>query len=80
MNEALRESRLRSFLKALSWRMVATTTTILIAYFFTGNVHMAMKIGALEFILKILVYYWHERSWQLVPVGTIRRYSFFKKK
>ena len=33
-----RESHLRSFLKAFSWRIVATTTTTLIAYVTIGSV------------------------------------------
>lgn len=66
------ESHLRSILKALSWRFVATFTTILIAWFFTGEVDTALKVGAVEFVLKFLIYYLHERAWQLLPRGTIR--------
>lgn len=33
---------------------------------------MALTIGGLEFLLKILAYYIHERAWQLVPIGSIR--------
>ena len=39
------ESHLRSILKALSWRFVATFTTIMIAWFFTGEVDTALKVG-----------------------------------
>jgi uncharacterized membrane protein len=67
------ESHLRSVLKALSWRIVATTTTILIAFAFTRQVDTALKIGLFEFLLKILVYYLHERLWLMVPRGTVRR-------
>ena len=41
-----RESHLRSLLKALSWRVVATTTTGIIAYFITGDVMAAITIGS----------------------------------
>ena len=67
-----RESHLRSFLKALSWRVVATTTTAIIAWFITGDVATAVAIGGIEFIAKFFIYYGHERAWQLVPRGTIR--------
>jgi len=67
------ESRTRSILKALSWRVVATTTTVLVALFYTGNLNTALSIGGIEFFAKIPVYYLHERGWQMVPSGTIRR-------
>lgn len=73
-----RESPLRSLLKALSWRIVATTTTGLIAYFITGDVTLALSIGGIEFVLKFFIYYAHERVWQLVPRGSIRQ--LFRKR
>ena len=66
-----RESHLRSFLKALSWRVLATTTTALIAWVITGDISTAIVIGGIEFIAKFFIYYGHERAWQLVPGGTI---------
>lgn len=68
----LRESRLRSLLKGLSWRLVATLTTVTIAWAVSGEVHMALEIGAYEVFAKILIYYAHERAWQLVPRGVVR--------
>ena len=67
-----RESHVRSILKALSWRIVATLTTGIIAYFITGEIDTAVAIGSIEFVLKFGIYYVHERAWQLVPRGTIR--------
>ena len=70
---AYRESHLRSLLKALSWRVVATTTTGVIAYFITGEIMAAIMIGGIEFFAKFIIYYLHERAWQFVPRGTIRQ-------
>ncbi len=67
-----KESRLRSLLKAISWRIVATTTIMAIAYFTTGDLKIAVTIGALEFFIKLALYYLHERAWQSVPRGKIR--------
>ena len=64
----LRETRLRSLLKAFSWRIVATLTTALIAYGITGEIETALAIGGIEFFLKFAIYYAHERVWQWVPV------------
>ena len=70
--DALKESHLRSVLKALSWRVIATFTTAVIAFAITGEIDTAILIGAIEFIAKMFLYYMHERAWQLVPRGTIR--------
>jgi len=67
-----RESHLRSLLKALSWRVLGTTTAI-IAWFITGDVTTAVAIGGIEFIAKFFIYYGDERAWQLLPRGTIRQ-------
>ena len=75
-----RESHLRSFLKALSWRVLATTTTAVIAWYITGDISTAIAIGSIEFIAKFFIYYGHERMWQLVPRGTIRHIVHSKEK
>ncbi len=69
-----KESHLRSLLKAFSWRIVATTTTAVIAYAIIGEIEAAVLIGGIEFVAKFIIYYAHERAWQLMPRGTIRRF------
>ena len=68
-----KETHLRSILKGVTWRIIATSTTIAIAYLITGEIGDALKIGAIEFVGKIFIYYLHERVWLLLPRGTIRR-------
>jgi len=67
------ESHLRSILKGLTWRVVATTTIIIIAKVTTGSTELALTIGGIEFFVKLALYYLHERAWQLVPRGTVRK-------
>ncbi len=62
-----KDSHLRSILKGFTWRIIATSTIIIIAYLTTGNVQLAFEIGFIEFFVKILLYYLHERAWQVVP-------------
>ena len=69
----LRESRLRSLLKAISYRITGSLTTALLILVVTGEWELALAIGAVEPVVKIIVYYLHERAWQAVPRGTIRR-------
>ena len=59
-------SRTRSLAKALTWRVTATLTTALIAYIVTGEVRTAVIIGGIEFVLKFIIYYGHERAWNLL--------------
>ena len=60
------DSRTRSLAKALSWRFTATLTTALIAYIVTGEIDTAVMIGGIEFILKFIIYYGHERAWHRI--------------
>ena len=69
----IKESRTRSILKGLTWRVVATFTIIVIVYLKTGSIQGALEIGAIEFFVKFLLYYLHERAWQYAPRGTIRK-------
>lgn len=68
-----RESRLRSLLKAITYRITGTITTALIVFAVTDEWTIAFAVGIIEPIAKIVIYYLHERAWQLVPRGTIRR-------
>ncbi|MDX1478470.1 MAG: DUF2061 domain-containing protein [Saprospiraceae bacterium] len=74
-----RESHLRSVIKGITWRCIATATTVTIAYIITGEVGDALKIGGIEFVGKIGIYYLHERIWQRVPRGGIRKTFGLKK-
>lgn len=64
-----REAHARSFIKAVSWRMVGTIDTFVISFFVTGRVSIAGSIASIEVVTKILIYYLHERVWALVPWG-----------
>ena len=70
----LRESPLRSLLKAMTYRATGTLTTATVAFAVTGDTGSALAISGVELGVKIVVYYLHERAWQLVPVGTVRKF------
>ncbi len=64
-----KESHTRSIIKGISWRLIATADTIAVVLLVTclsGNcsIENALKIGAYEFLIKFIVYYFHERAWQ----------------
>lgn len=62
-----------SLLKGFTWRIVGSIDTILISWIYTGNPLMGLKIGATEFITKVILYYFHERIWTKIKVGTIAK-------
>lgn len=66
----------KSFLKSVSWRIVGTIDTMIISYFVTGKVTMAVSIGSVEVITKTILYYFHERAW--IHIHKIRLKVFTK--
>jgi len=62
-----RDSNAKSLLKSISWRIVGTIDTIIISYFVTGELVMALSIGSVEVFSKIILYYFHERAWESTP-------------
>lgn len=60
------ESHRKSILKAVSYRVFGTASTFLISYMFTDSVVIGASIAATETIVKIVLYYVHERLWSKV--------------
>ncbi|HIL92416.1 MAG TPA: adenylyl-sulfate kinase, partial [Cycloclasticus sp.] len=54
------------------WRAIATTTTILIVYFFFDRLDLAIAAGAIETVLKIGLFWMHERAWFKIRWGKKR--------
>jgi uncharacterized membrane protein len=63
------ETKRRSIVKAITWRTMGTIDTMLIAYFLTGEWKTAMSIGGIEIFTKMILYFFHERIWNLINWG-----------
>jgi adenylylsulfate kinase len=63
------EKRTRSLIKAVSWRIVATLTTIFLVFVFSQNLKLGTIVGITELLLKTIIYYAHERVWNLSNFG-----------
>jgi len=63
------ENKKRSILKTISWRTLATITTGIVVYIFTGQLFLAISIGSIEVIVKIVLYFFHERFWNRISYG-----------
>ena len=68
-SQIVTETSARSIIKGFTWRLVATFSTIVIAYLITGQTKIALQIGGIEFVAKIAVYYLHERIWLRISFG-----------
>ena len=44
-------------------------TTVAIVYFFTKELALSLGIGGIEVVSKMILYYFHERIWNLVTLG-----------
>ena len=56
----------RSVAKAASWRSLATVDTFLVSWLITGRAAMAGGIAATEVLTKVVLFYLHERGWNLL--------------
>ncbi len=63
------ERPVRSILKTISWRIVGTIDTIIISWVLTGQIETALAIGSVELVTKMILYFGHERLWNLIPYG-----------
>tara|TARA_R100000781_G_scaffold9994_1_gene9710 strand:+ start:19032 stop:19238 length:207 start_codon:yes stop_codon:yes gene_type:complete len=59
----------RSGMKAITWRLIATLDTFVIAWFITGDSIVAASIITVEVLTKFVFYYFHERAWQTTNWG-----------
>lgn len=62
----------RSVVKTISWRTIGTLDTIFISYFITGKLALALSIGGIEVFTKMLLYFFHERTWNRIKFGRIK--------
>jgi len=67
-----KETNIRSIVKGITWRMVATGTTMGIVYVFFGNIELAIATGLLETVAKVGLYWGHEKVWQKIKWGKKR--------
>jgi uncharacterized membrane protein len=64
-------ARLRSLIKAISWRAVGSLDTFLLSLLVTRNGGHAALIALAELVTKIGLYYLHERAWRRVAWGRL---------
>jgi len=67
------ESNSRSLAKAVSYRVLGSTGTALVVLVLSGNLKISLGAGALDMLVKIALYFLHERIWNHIPYGRPKR-------
>lgn len=63
------KSRVRHIAKTITWRILATLTTITLAWIVSGDPWIGVTVGGWEFFIKMILYYFHERAWYKANLG-----------
>ena len=69
INHAGADRPWRSIVKALTWRIVGTTSLVVLVYIYTGELDVSLYLGAADIISNIILYYLHERIWTYIKWG-----------
>ena len=68
-SDKVSEKPLRSVVKSVSWRVIGTLDTIIISWLVTGTLQLALSIGFIELVTKMVLYFFHERMWNKITWG-----------
>jgi adenylylsulfate kinase len=63
------ETQSRSIVKAVTYRLLGSTTTGLIVLILTGKLALSLGASALDVVFKIGAYFVHERIWNHINYG-----------
>ena len=65
----MKVTKTRSFVKALSYRIWGTLSSVAVAYVITKNSSLSITIAFWETVVKVFIYYAHERGWNYIQWG-----------
>jgi adenylylsulfate kinase len=65
------ETHKRSIIKGITWRIIASATTMLVVFIVTGNLMLVASVGLVDVSAKVFFYYLHERVWGKVHWGVL---------
>lgn len=68
-NEPPAEKVKRSLAKTISWRVIGTLDTLILSWIIIGEVKTAAAIASVEFVSKMILYFFHERAWNNIKWG-----------
>jgi uncharacterized membrane protein len=63
----------RHIAKTITWRVIGTLDTMALGWIVSGDPMIGLKVGGLELITKMILYYFHERAWYTSNWGVIKQ-------
>ena len=63
----------RHLAKTVTWRIIGTIDTMLLAWLISGNPMIGLKVGGIEVVTKMILYYLHERAWYRFDFGVNKK-------
>lgn len=69
MHNITRESKLRSIIKAVSYRVLIVILDFTVIYLLTGNTNIALGFMIISNLYTTLAYFIHERVWNRIKWG-----------
>jgi len=63
------DSKVRSILKTISWRITGTLCTFLISWAILGDIATSSAIAFIQLTFNTIIFYFHERLWNLNTWG-----------
>jgi|ERR1043166_2422238 uncharacterized membrane protein len=67
------ETKLRSLIKAISYRALGSLATSFVVLVVTNKVTLAISVGILDSVVKVFAYFIHERLWARISFGRIEQ-------
>ena len=71
LGASMKVTKSRSFAKSLSYRVFGTLSSFAVVYVITGKGSLATLIAFWETVVKVAIYYWHERVWDKIRWGRV---------
>lgn len=65
----MRETRKRSMVKAVIYRIICLLFSVIVPYLLTGDLGFSISFGVMYSTILIIVYYLYERVWNLIGWG-----------
>lgn len=63
------DSKIRSWTKSFTWRFIGIIILLPLTYIFTGKWESAAAVTLIFHVLRMVLYYFHERIWEGISWG-----------
>jgi len=63
------DSKFRSLIKTISWRLTGTLATFIISYIILRDITVSGSIAIIQLTANSIIFYFHERLWNVISWG-----------